>query len=66
MYWQELVSRKACAACQIPSQSKFFADWFPYKENKISLFEAICGIAHDETLRGGDIPSSAIAGCVHC
>ena len=29
--------------CQVPSQSKFIAKYFPYKENEILLFEAIYG-----------------------
>ena len=46
-------------ACRVPSQSKLFIDWFPYK---ILLFEVVYGIAHDEISRDGSIPSSAIAG----
>ena len=30
--------------CQVPSQSKFIAKYFPYKESKILLFEAIHGM----------------------
>jgi len=41
-------------ACQVPSQSKLFVDWFPYKETKISLFEAIHGIACNEIAAHGD------------
>ena len=31
-------------ACQVPSQSKSIAKNFPYKESKILLFEAVCGL----------------------
>jgi len=41
------------SACQVPSQPELFANWF---QTKISLFEAIYGITHDETSRGSNIP----------
>ena len=37
--WQR--SHETYAACQVPSQSKLFAKYFPYKKIKISLFEAV-------------------------
>ena len=36
--------RKACTICQVPSQSKFIAEYFPYKESEILLFEAVHGM----------------------
>ena len=33
-----------CTICQAPSQSKFIAKYFPYKESEILLFEAIYGM----------------------
>ena len=32
---------KECTACQVPSQSKLIAKYFPYKEGKILLFKAV-------------------------
>ena len=32
---------ETCTTCWVPSQSKFIAKYFPYKESKILLFEAI-------------------------
>jgi len=36
------------------SQSKLFAEYFPYKETKISLFEAVYGNARNEIVAHGD------------
>ena len=30
--------------CRVPSQSKFIAKYFPYKESKILLFETVYGL----------------------
>ena len=32
---------ETCTICQVPSQSKFIAKYFPYKQSEILLFEAI-------------------------
>ena len=32
---------ETCTTCQVPSQSKFIAKYFPYKESEILLFEAV-------------------------
>jgi len=45
---------KTYAACRVPSQSKLFADYFPYKDTKILLFEAVYGIVHNEIVGHGD------------
>ena len=45
---------ETCAACQVPTQSKLFADYFPHKETEISLFEAIYGIACNRTAAHGN------------
>ena len=34
---------ETCTICQVPSQSKFIAKYFPYKESEILLFEAVYG-----------------------
>ena len=34
---------ETCTTCQVPSQSKFIAKYFPYKESDILLFEAVYG-----------------------
>ena len=35
---------ETCTTCRVPSQSKFIAKYFPYKESEILLFEAIYGM----------------------
>ena len=35
---------ETCTICQVPSQSKFIAKYFPYKESEILLFEAVHGM----------------------
>ena len=32
---------ETCTTCRVPSQSKFITKYFPYKESKILLFEAV-------------------------
>ena len=34
---------ETCTICRVPSQSKFIAKYFPYKESEILLFEAVHG-----------------------
>ena len=35
---------ETCTTCRVPSQSKFIAKYFPYKESEILLFEAVYGM----------------------
>ena len=35
------LEHETCTICQMPSQSKFIAKYFPYKESEILLFEAV-------------------------
>ena len=40
---------ETCTTCQVPSQFKFIAKYFPYKESEILLFEAIYGTRDNKT-----------------
>ena len=47
---------KGADACRMPSQSKFFANWFPNKEAEISLFEEMRVTKHRHMATGKHIP----------